>query len=275
MDGAMVPESSNLALTIKGICVWLGVLLVFVGGALLFMIQDEAPEVLARAAKLEGEAQKFLDDRDALLQRLEELASLDRRRLALIDANKIMRETLEQSLLLAQSNVEGTAQLMLDATLRFITTSIGFEPDEQWAISIFRVEGDELRRIAARRADRLAEQNAPRAWRRNEGFVGRAWSTEHPVIVADGTQPEALAQFHVPALKQRTYDAERYRSMAAIPVKLGADPVEVWGIVAASTDHAGRFRHDPLNRQVQAVDTVRLIARMAALMEAAFRRSVQ
>lgn len=276
MEGGLIPSSGDGFLTAKGICVWLGVGLVLLGGVLLHFIADEAPELLRKALALEGKAQAFLDEREALIDRLESLAALDRKRLALIEANKVMRETLEQSLLVPEADPAGTAQLMLDAALRFITTSIGFDPDEQWAISVFRVESEgdieELRRIACRRADRLAEQNNPRGWKRNEGFVGTAWATEQAVIVTDGTMPDALDQYRVPAPKQRDYDPERYRSMAAIPVRLG-DPARIWGVIAASTDCAGRFRRDPGNKQVQAVDTVRLIARMTGLMAAAFERS--
>jgi hypothetical protein len=53
-----------------------------------------------------------------------------------------------------------------------------------------------------------------------------------------------LDQFRVPEDKQRNYDAVRYRSMAAIPVRLG-DPAEIWGVVAASTNVPDRFRRDP------------------------------
>lgn len=276
MEGPLVPAIGTGILTAKGLCVWLGGGLVFIGGMILLVVQDEGPELLSRAAALEGEAQRFIDERDGLLARLEGLAALDRKRLALIDANRLMRETLEQALLVDEADPLGTVQIMLDAAMRLITTSIGFYPDEQWAISVFQVQGDgataELRRVACYRADRLAEQNDPRGWRRNEGFVGKAWSTEEAVIVADGNMPEALDQFRVPPAKQRSYDADRYRSMAAIPVRLG-DPAEIWGVVAASTDCPDRFRRDPGNKQVQAVDTIRLIARMTGLTAAAFRRS--
>lgn len=274
MDGSLLP-SAGAGLTIKGICVCLSVVLVFIGGILAFLIGDEAPELLKQAIDLEAEAQTFLDDRDRLLARLDALAALDRKRLALIEANKVMRETLEQALLIPAADVRGTVQLMLDASLRFLTTSIGFDADEQWAISVFMVEGEptpELTRVAACRADRLDEQNNPRCWLRNEGFVGAAWATEQAVIVSDGTLPDALDQFRVPGPKQREYDGERYRSMAAIPVRLG-DPATIWGVVAVSTNAQGRFRRDPGNKQVQAVDTVRLIARMSGLAAAAFKRS--
>lgn len=272
MEGGLVPDTGSGILTAKGLCVWAGVFFVFVGGVLLFFIQDEAPELLARAAALEGEAQLFLDERDNFLSQAQALAALDQKRLALIDANRSMRETLEQALLIAEADANATAQAMLENAKRLVLMSIGFGIDEEWAISVFKVEGDELVRVAAMRAGQLPPPALARTWRRNEGFVGRAWANEQAVIVEDGTVADVLDQFSVPQEKQRAYDAGRYRSMAAVPIRIG-DPAQIWGVVAASTNCAARFRRDPGNKQVQAVDTVRLIARMTGLAAVAFARS--
>lgn len=273
-EGGLFPSSGDGFLTFKGFAVLLGVAGVTIGGIVLLLLQDEAPEILARAAALEGEAQRFLDERDSLVSRLTDFTELDQRRLALISANASMREALEQALLVPAANVEGSAMAMLEVAKRMILASIDFKIDEQWAISVFRVVDDRLERIAAIRADQLQPPQEARTWKKNEGFVGQAWSSEKHVIVEDGTLPHVLDQFDVPHDLRRPYDAERYRSMAAIPIRLG-DPVEIWGVVAASTNYPGRFRRDPGNKQTQSVDTVRLIARMTGLAAAAFRRSEQ
>ena len=276
MEGGLAPTSGNGLVTLKGLCVWVGVGLVFLGGVLLLLLRDEAPELLARAAALEGEAQKYLDERDGLLVRLESSATLDRKRLALIDANRTMREALEQALLVAEATPSEASNLMLQTALRFITASIGFDSDEEWAISVFQVQGEGkealLRRITAARADRLSEQSDPRSWKRNEAYVGAAWHSARDLIIEDSSDPQVSLDYPVPQGKKRDYDTERYRSMAAIPVRLGPEP-RIWGVVAASSNRVGRFRRDPNNRQVQTVDTVRAMARMIALMAAAFERS--
>ncbi len=272
MEGGLVPDTGTGILTAKGLCVWAGVFFVFAGGVLLFFIQDEASDLLERAAALEGEAQLFLDERDRLMAQLDGLYALDQKRLALIDANRSMRETLEQALLIPAADADQTTQAMLENAKRLVLTSIGFGIDEEWAISVFKVNGNELVRIASMRAGQLPSPALARTWKENEGFVGRAWATEQPVIISDGTVADVLDQFTVPQEKQRPYDSTRYRSMAAVPVRTG-DPAQIWGVVAASTDCAGRFRRDPGNKQVQAVDTVRLIARMTGLAAVAFARS--
>lgn len=272
MDGPLAPEAGVGALTLKGLCIGAGAVLVFIGSLILLFLQDEAPKLLARASDLEREAQQYLDERDALLAERSWQDALDKRRLALIDANKTMRETLEQALLVPEADVAGTLEVMLDASLRFILESIGLEHSEAWAISVFKIQGDRLVRIAAKRADRLGERAEARSWGRNEGFVGSAWHNNRDMVIEDGMEPQVALDYPVPLHMRRDNDHVRYRSMAAIPVRLGPDST-VWGVVAASTDCAGRFRREPGNRQVQAVDTVRLIARMTALMAAAFERS--
>lgn len=276
MEGSMMPAAGAGVLTLKGLLVCFGAAVVFLGGVALLIIQDEAPELLARAAVLEGEAQRFLDERDGLTARLDGLAALDRRRLELIDANRTMREALEQTLLVPEAEPAGAAQGMIDLAGRYLISSIGFETGEAWAISIFRVETDEdgeiLNRIAALRADRLDERRQARSWRRNEGFVGAAWVSNRDTIIEDCHEPQVAADYPVPVTCRRDYDADRYRSMAVIPIRLGAER-QVWGLIAASSDRIGRFRRDPGNRQVQTVDTVRLIGRMTGLMAAAFSRA--
>ncbi|WP_288414923.1 DEAD/DEAH box helicase [uncultured Novosphingobium sp.] len=272
MEGSMVPQGDGL-LTAKGVLILGGGLMIALASVLLLHLQDEAPALLERASALECEAQGFLDERDAMQAELHARHTQDERRLALIDANRFMREALEQALLTPElEDPAVVVEAMLDAALHFLTRSIGFDSSESWAISVFQVRDDRLVRLAARRADRLGEKADGRCWGRNEGFVGAAWAGKRDVIIADGTAQDIVADYPVPADRQRSYDNERYRSLAAIPVRLG-DPPEIWGVVAASTDVAGRFRRDPDNRQVQAVDTVRLIARMTALMAAAFKRS--
>lgn len=274
LGGDLVPTSGGL--TIKGLVIVLGAILALVGNVLLLAMREEAADLLDRAAALEATAQSFLDERTGLLARLDAMATLDRKRLALIDANRVMRETLEQALLVEAADVPGTAHVMLTAALPFLTVSIGFDPDEEWSISIFQVQGTDkdaiLHRIACARADRLAEQRQPRSWRRHEGFVGEAWARDRPMIIEDSSDPKVAEAYPVPDDLRRSYDATRYRSMAAIPVRLG-DPATVWGVIAASTNRPGRFRRAPEDREAQAVDTVRLIARMSGLMAAAFART--
>jgi hypothetical protein len=270
MSGDLVPAGGGL--TQKGLVVAFGALFGFAGGIVALFLQDEAPALLASASDLEREAQKFLDERDVLNRELQGCADRDQKRLALIDANRTMHEVLEQALLIPSADPAAIIDMMVETALPHLLVSVGFAQDEAWAISVFEVQGEELVRISAKRAHRADEQKVARRWKKNEGVVGAAWARQDVVIVADGQDGATADELKVPADLQRTYDATHYRSMAAVPLSVG-DTATVWGVVAVSTDRVGRFRRLPGDRQEQAVDTVRLIARMIALMAAVFQRS--
>lgn len=228
-----------------------------------------AEDAIAAGRALEAERDAATADGEAL----------DRRRMAYRHASNVMREAVEQSMLADVATLVSAADFMLKSAELAVRAAIGFETDERWAISIFQVQGqgDEavLHRLAGMRAERLAEQAQAREWCRNEGLVGVAWHTGRDGIIADYRDPQVAIDYPVREEQRRDYDPDRYRSMAAIPIRVGPDQA-IWGVVAASSDHTGRFRRDPGNDRVQSVDTVRLIARSAALLAAVFRlRDVQ
>lgn len=276
MSGNLIPDSGEGALTRKGLVVFGGAIVALISNLLAYLFQNRDSALLSRASELEREAGRFLDERDELLSRLAEHGALDERRLALIDANRAMRETLEQALLVDAARPAGTAQQMLESAGLYLIASMGFDPGEAWVLSVFQVSGAgdtaTLHRIAVLRA--IPSDRAARSWRRNQGFVGAAWVSNRDTIIEDCHNPQVAADYPVPPECRREGDAGRYRSMAVIPVQLGPDR-DVWGVVAASSDHVGRFRRDPGNKRVQTVDTVRLIARVTGLMAAAFARSGQ
>lgn len=254
------------------VLVFVGAALAAVGGLFVARFDYRKLELTAFVTEAESIAEDAISAGRALEDRQIAADALDLRRLALIDANKVMREALEQALLIPEADPIGTVDVMVEMALRHLLVAVGFDMDEAWAISVFQVQDDELVRICAKRALRADEQKVARRWKKNQGFVGAAWAREDVVIVTDGQDGVTADEHKVPTDLQKPYDNDRYRSMAAVPVRLG-DPAEIWGVVAVSSDKAGRFRRMPGDRQEQAVDTVRLIARMTALMAAAFRRS--
>jgi hypothetical protein len=233
-------------------------------GTHLIEAEAIAEGAIARGRALEAERDQTRSDSDAL----------DRRRLAYRQASNVMREAVEQAMLADVVTLASAADFMLKSAIVSMGVAIGFEADERWAISIFQVQGEGgdavLRRLAGIRAERLAEQAQAREWRRNQGLVGVAWHTGRDGIIEDYRDPQVAIDYPVPDGQGRGYDPERYRSMAAIPIRVGPDQM-IWGVMAASSDRSGRFRRDPGNSRVQAVDTVRLIARSTALLASAFR----
>ena len=269
MEGPLQPVAGTGLLTAKGVCVWLGGALVFLGSILLLILQDEAPAVLQRAKELEGAAQAFLDERDAVLRQLADSEALDRRRLALIDASKAMLEACESGLLAPDIDLDSAIDMMLRAAQQPLMNAIDFERDEYWAVSIFKIDGEEMRRVVALRPAPLEERVEGRSWRKGEGFVGVAWQRRNEVIIADGSAADVAAAYFVPPEKGQPSDATRYKSIAVVPINVGLED-RMWGAVAISSDRAGRFRREPPNRRAQNVDTVRLIALTIELLVAGF-----
>lgn len=271
--GALLAAVAKAVEGVPGtVLVFVGATLAAIGGLFVARFDFRKLELTAFVTEAESIAESAIAHGRLLEAQGQTNADLDLRRLALIDANKVMRETLEQALLIPGADANGTVDEMVEAALPHLLASVGFGSTEAWAISVFQVQGDELVRISAKRAHRHDEQKEARRWKRNQGFVGAAWAREDAVIVTDGQDDATADELKVPAALQKPYDADRYCSIAAIPVRLG-DPAEIWGVVAVSSDCPGRFQRRPGDRQAQAVDTVRLIASMTALMAAAFGRT--
>lgn len=274
LDGSMFPPDGH-GVTWKGLLVIGGVVMAALGGALLIFVDEHLPGLLDEARKNGSLAREYLDERDAKNRQIAEFEALDRRRRALITAANQMREVVEQTLVRADATVEKAAQIMLNTAIVSIQVAIGLQSGELWSISVFRVIGAdadaELRRIAATRSDRRSEENPARAWRRNEGLVGSVWQSDRDLVIEDARDPRVAAAYPVPEGKVRSYDLERYRSMAAIPIRVGPDQA-IWGVVAASSNFPNRFQRDPTNERAQNVDTVRTIARMIALLAAGLSR---
>ena len=256
-----------------------GVVLAFAGTLLLARFDFRKLELINEMVEAEAIAEQAIAigrTLEADLRQLkEEGETVDRRRLALRQVNDITRELAEQAAIAEVAEFRAAAMIMLEFAIIPIGTSIGFAQDERWAISIFKIEkngSDEvLRRVTGIRAERLQEQANAREWRLNEGLVGTVWATKRDAIIKDYRDARVPQDYPMPDELKRDYDADRYRSMAAVPIIVGPQK-EIWGVVAASSDVTGRFTRDPQNDKTQAVDTIRALSRASALLVAIFKK---
>jgi hypothetical protein len=223
-------------------------------------------EAVAERAILAGR-----DATAALDKHLIEWRQLDRRRVHRLTALASMREMIEQSLANGLG-IEPAACATLDVASFDIVGAIGFEAGEYWTLSVFEIDASEAQafRIAADWVDRAGAQSDGRSWEIGEGYTGVSWRDGAEVIEADTAAPAAVRRYVVPALKAKSYDETRYRSVACIPIRTGADR-KIWGFVTATSDTIGRFKDEPPGSEVQAVDMVRDIAGMIALLAVAER----
>lgn len=277
--GALVAAASKAFSGAAGTALAIGgAVIAAIGGAFVAAIDYRKLELGTNLTEAEAIAEAAIERGRALEGERDHLAAdaraLDLRRLALIDAGSAMLEACEGALLTPDLSLEQAIDTVLRAGQRSVLGAIDFEQGEYWAVSVFLAEGEELRRIVALRPDPLDEQVDGRTWRRGEGFAGMAWQHGDEVIIPDCAQPDIAAAYKVPPAKQAGSDAQRYRSMAVIPVQVGPDS-RFWGAVAVSSDRAGRFSRVSGNDRSKNVETVRLIARTVELLAAGFARGNQ
>lgn len=228
-------------------------------------------ELSADLTKVEGLLEAAILEGRAALGRLETCElnrrQLDKRRVHRLTAVADMREMTEQCLANGLS-ANPAAEAVLKVAARNIDGAIGFDSAEYWTLSVFEVQNDQLVRIAAAWADRAGEQSAGRSWKKGEGYSGVAWRDGAEVIEEDTSDPRAMRRYVVSSERSREYDVERYRSVAAVPIFAGSDQ-QIWGVATATSDRLGRFKDEPPQGEVQAVDMVRDVAGIMALLAVA------
>lgn len=204
-------------------------------------------------------------------RKVAERQALDRRRVHRLTALAGLRDVLTQALA-AGLDVATAADAMIDVAAFDIVGAIGFEAGEYWTLSVFEIDPSEetASRVAAAWVDQAGARNPGRSWPKGEGYTGVAWRDGVEVIEADTSTPAAMRRYHVLAARSRPYDSGRYRSVAAIPVS-GAPGGDLWGVVTATSDRIGRFQDEEPGGPLQAVDVIRDVAGMIALLVAAER----
>lgn len=109
-----------------------------------------------------------------------------------------------------------------------------------------------------------------RAWPEGVGAAGQAFSTGKEIIVPDMTSNDLGTVYELDPGMQRDYDGDRYKSLAAVPVKVDGDGSAPWGVVIGTNDVSHHFQVDR-SPSVRPVETVRALAGMVALGIAASR----
>lgn len=220
---------------------------------------DEAIAALAvKQSELDGE-------RDALSR----AAKLDRKRLARIEATRLMIESLEAALL-RNADARLAARQLLTNSSASLRNAVDYQTSDFLTFTIFRKtragRGEIMRPIAREWTDAPEATTLGRHWKRGEGYTGHVWSLaqdnrEASVVEPDTQRPEA--QKYMVKTADAKHEA-RYRSVASFPILVGKDN-DIWGVVTATSDRAGVFDHQgDLARQ--GVETVRDIAMIASLL---------
>lgn len=259
MDGGLLAVEPQVP-TIKGLLVIIGGLVAAASSSLLLFVEWETPALMDQVRRQILETKVYLQERD-------QLAKLDKRRLALLQLHADVYEACEN--FPPDVPIQSVVQGMMDAGGIHLQSAIDVEISESWAFSVFQRQAtgadvEEMVRIAVHWADRGSEQRGvPRTWPKQQGFTGWAWHDGDDLIVHDINDPAYAGRYTAQGDKFLGSDARRYISAAAIPIKVGADN-EIWGCVTATSDQPGRFKRDPADVRSQNVETVRALARLIA-----------
>jgi hypothetical protein len=222
----------------------IGVIMAFVGGVWTMRSEVYAPKALeeARRAVEEGQAASLQADkiRRQLESTFESLRGASRQGRELLALARTSIEIAER-LNMSPMSHEDRLRKFLESAERVLLAAMRVTGGERWTISIYVPNGQQLVRIAATCADRPDAKNKGRPWMVGQGFVGAAFQSNREIVLGNAQTPDIIAILNVPEPNRSVADASRYRSVAAIPVRVGEIKDPPWGVVIATSNVQGRF----------------------------------
>jgi hypothetical protein len=241
---------------------------VFIVNLLLLLADTDGAHILAAAHETEERSKALRDRIDALLQAsrtkdesLRWLSILYSVSLALRDfiGPLVMRGRLDEK------TKKQRFDEMLDLVLAQKADLFGIG-DERFNFAIYLPDPgrDTLSCFCCRRRDRADEEAPHRSWPMGHGHVGRAFQDAGELIASDVQDATMEAYFRTPSNLAHADDSVRYRSMAAVPIMIGA--AQPLGVLIATSDVAGRFRPKGLVDGRDAVEPLRILAASLAVV---------
>lgn len=183
-----------------------------------------------------------------------------------------MRDVVENFVRAPGSDLEAAIRSLITVSRRSLTIGLGYRLDEYYTICVYINEsttewqGSALRLIAhARTVD--CDPAEGRRWALGVGVAGAALARATDVIVPDLDAIEIGTLYEEGVAKPE--DADRYRSIAAVPVLLdnGGKP---WGVVVGTSDRPYHFNNEP---GFSTVEAIRALGGMVALVVEASRHN--
>ena len=178
----------------------------------------------------------------------------------------IMRGVLEGLIHNDYIDLDRSVPLILETAKRSLTISLGYQTAEHYTLCVYRARDNaitkqrELKCIAQARTIDCGIDDA-RVWPTGVGVAGAALARGTEVVVPD---MGALQIGSLYADTAKPDDADRYRSIAAVPI-LASGHNNAWGVVVGTSDRADHFAVGPDHPGVQTVEAVRALAGMVGL----------
>jgi len=225
------------------------------------------------AHKIADEAIEALKSRSSELEAAQALSgqakAFDRRRLARIEAIRLMIESVEAAYL-KSADVQTSAQQLLKSAKLSLETAVDYETGDILTFTIFRKTGsvadEKMEPIARAWTGESENKSLGRTWGPGEGYTGFLWSlardNRKASLVDPDTQRVGTNKYKVENVNLER--EARYRSVVSLPVLVGQNN-EIWGIVTATSSRPGVFDHHG-DQAIQSVGAVRDIAMIAGLL---------
>lgn len=251
-----------------------GVLLIFAGGLWPLVADREVSMLLDGSRRALDEAEDRAQDterlRHAFFVEASALKREVRRRDQLAQLSRLLLEKVERAIVSGDKDISSIVDDALNYGGRMLLGVLGVEGGERWTIHVFQYvpARTELVWLAGHGADRDRCAPGRQTWRPWEGFVGTAFMKNGETILANTAVDAAREMLITRQEKRSPHDPEHYRSIAAIPIRVG-NRMFPWGVAIATSDRIGRFGGIDDETAGMNVDAVRAIAATVALLAAA------
>jgi len=250
-----------------------GVGLMAFGGFQGILRERSSAEALNEARAAVDEARTMQTEHHLVQQYADEADDKLRRMAHLHLAHLSMREAVERCFSLPAKDEAKAAATVLDVSAASIRSAIDFQMDEIWTVTVYQAQGatgtTQLVPIAADRFDdREAEKT--RSWPIGVGHTGSTYAKADETVVPDLGAAELGTLDRLPTGIRHDTDSQRYRSIAAIPVRVSDDPLP-WGVVVATSDRPSRFTLQHDEKGSLSAEAARALAGMVALAVASQR----
>jgi hypothetical protein len=266
------------AINIVGIC---ASIVVGIGGIFLFISDRDTSldlDAARRAIEKASEKQLVLDQEESTaFEQEREYESTLNRAIELYAAMDQMRTVVHS--VLGAPGVDETAAIdsLLQVSSRSLTIASGFMLNEHWTIGVYKAETSAasprimLRCVAHLRSIPCNIAQA-RLWPEGVGVGGAAYASGVEIVVPDVLSEEIGNRYDISTMAKAN-DRARYRSLAAIPVISGTDPVvRPWGVVVATSDRPNHFHADHMTG-IRTIEGARALAGMVGVVIRANMRS--
>lgn len=237
-------------------------LIVAAGAIFLAFLEEDSTDRLLLAQRAVDRAraiERFLDDFEEYEYMLEQVV-------AALSSSMFMRTQLELAAVDSRNSVDDLIEIVVRSCERNLPVAFGFSQKDIWTISVYRADADqsgavELRCVSHNRAIKSDVENV-RVWSEGVGVAGICFANGREIVVPDLMSKELGSTFKN-GQQEKVYDAERYRSIVAVPVEVeGLE--RPWGVIVVTTDQPEHF--DPAdNDGFQNAEPARVLSGMVAL----------